>query len=166
MDHLREAARIDPDEPLHFWNLAAAAKQADRMGGAYLALRDYLALADDGEGAPARRTEARDFVRAYERMLRESHPGVSLGDYLRGEELFARAYAALSEGAASDAVRGFEAVLALVPRHYPSWGNLGAALLQLGRREDARRALEQALAVNPEYTVARRNLDLLASPLD
>jgi tetratricopeptide (TPR) repeat protein len=131
------------------------------MGGAYLALRDYLALADDGDGAPARRTEARDFVRAYERMLRDTHPGVSLADYLRGEELFARAYAALSEGDADVAARGFEAVLALVPRHYPSWGNLGAALVQLDRRDDARRALEQALQLNPEYVVARRNLDLL-----
>src|SRR5690349_23609585 len=38
--------------------------------------------------------------------------------------LFARAYAALSEGRHAEAANGFEDVLALVPRHYPSWGNL------------------------------------------
>src|SRR6478752_403480 len=107
MSHLHEAARLEPDEPLHRWNLAAAAKQADRLGGAYLALRDYLGLRDDGDGALERNKEARSFVRAYERMLRDSHPGVPLNDYLRGEELFARAYAALSEGRADDAVHGF-----------------------------------------------------------
>jgi tetratricopeptide (TPR) repeat protein len=161
LEQLQEAARLEPDEPLHRWNLAAAAKQAERMGGAYLALREYLTLPDDGEGAQARRREARDFVRAYERMLRDQHPGVTLNDYLRGEELFARAFAALCEGRADEAVRGFEAVLGLVPRHYPSWGNLGAAYVQLERRDEARHCLEQALELNPDYQIARENLDRL-----
>ena len=160
---LERAAELEPDEPLHRWNLAAAAKQAERMGGAYLALREYLTLHDESGGAEGRVKEARRFVRAYERMLRESHPGVALTDYLRGEELFARAHAALSEGRPDEAVHGFEAVIALVPRHYPSWGNLGAAFLQLERRDDAQRCLEQALALNPDYAIARKNLELLAS---
>ena len=164
IENLDAAARLEPDEPLHRWNVAAACKQADRVGGAYLALRDYLKIKDDGDGARERRSEARGFVRAYERMLRDSHPGVALTDYLRGEELFARAYAALSEGRAGDALQGFEAVLKLVPRHYPSWGNLGAAYLQLERKDDARRCLDRALELNPEYAVARKNLQLLESP--
>jgi Flp pilus assembly protein TadD len=163
--HLREAARLEPNEPLHRWNLAAAAKQADRLGGAYLALREYLSLTDDGEGAADRHREARAFVRAYEKMLRDAHPGVSLGDYLRGEELFARAYAALSESRADEACAGFEAVLALVPRHYPSWGNLGAAYLAAGRFFEARRALEYALELKPDYTHAKRNLALVDQAL-
>ncbi|HWE31472.1 MAG TPA: tetratricopeptide repeat protein, partial [Polyangia bacterium] len=148
-------------QALHRWNLASAAKQAERMGGCYLALRDYLSLPDDSEGASDRRDEARNFVRAYERMLRGSHPGVPLSDVLRGEELFARAFAALSEGRHAEAANGFEEVLALVPRHYPSWGNLGAAYLALERVQEARRCLERALELNPEYTVARHNLELL-----
>jgi tetratricopeptide (TPR) repeat protein len=163
MAQLERAAELEPEEPLHRWNLAAAAKQAERMGGAYLALREYLALDDDGEGASERNKEARRFVRAYERMLRDSHPGVQLTDYLRGEELFARAYASLSEGRPDEAARGFQAVIALVPRHYPSWGNLGAAYLALERRDEAQRCLEQALSLNPDYAVARKNLELLAS---
>jgi tetratricopeptide (TPR) repeat protein len=131
------------------------------MGGAYLALREYLALADESDGFAERQKEARSFVRAYERMLRESHPGVPLSDVLRGEELFARAYAALSEGRPADACHGFEEVLRLVPRHYPSWGNLGAAFLALERREDAMRCLRRALELNPDYAVARQNLALL-----
>jgi tetratricopeptide (TPR) repeat protein len=159
--HLEAAARIEPGEALHRWNLAAAAKQLDRLGGSYLALREYLRLSDDGEGNEERRNEARRFVRAYERMLRESHPGVPLSDVLRGEELFARAYAALTEGRPADAKRGFEEVLQLVPRHYPSWGNLGAAFLALELRDDAVRCLKHALELNPDYAAARQNLELL-----
>lgn len=163
LNHLREAARLQPGEALHRWNLAAVAKQGERMGGSYLALRDYLQLSDEVEGAEERRLEARAFVRAYERMLRDLQPGVSLADVLRGEELFARAYAALSEGRPADAQRGFEAVLALVPRHYPSWGNLGAAYLALECREEAERCLRRALELNPDYAVARQNLALIDS---
>jgi tetratricopeptide (TPR) repeat protein len=162
--HLEAAARLEPAEALHRWNLAAAAKQAERMGGAYLALREYLKLSDDSDGATERHKEARSFVRAYERMLRESHQGIPLSDVLRGEELFARAHAALSEGRAEDAQHGFEEVLALVPRHYPSWGNLGAAYLALEKREEALRCLHRALELNPDYTVARQNLALLEDP--
>jgi tetratricopeptide (TPR) repeat protein len=94
-------------------------------------------------------------------MLRSSHPGVPLSDVLRGEELFALAFAALSEGRHDQAIHGFEQVLALVPRHYPSWGNLGAAYLAMERRDEARRCLQRALELNPEYALARQNLQLL-----
>ena len=161
LDQLSQAVRLDPQQALHRWNLASAAKQADRMGGCYLALRDYLALTDESDGADDRRSEARSFVRAYERMLRGSHPGVPLRDVLRGEEMFARAYAALAEGKHVEAAQGFENVLAIVPRHYPSWGNLGAAYLALERPAEAQRCLERALELNPDYAVARHNLGLL-----
>jgi len=161
IDHLSEAIRLEPTQALHRWNLASAAKQADRMGGCYLALRDYLALGDDSDGYVERRAEAKSFVRAYERMLRGNHPGVPLRDVLRGEELFARAYAALSEGKHAEAAHGFESVLALVPRHYPSWGNLGAAYLALDRTAEAQRCLEHALELNPDYTIAKHNLLLI-----
>jgi tetratricopeptide (TPR) repeat protein len=161
IDELTEAIRLEPGQALHRWNLASAAKQADRMGGCYLALRDYLALPDDAEGVVERRAEAKSFVRAYERMLRGNHPGVPLRDVLRGEELFARAYAALSEGRHKEAATGFENVLALVPRHYPSWGNLGAAYLALDRTVEAQRCLERALELNPDYTIAKHNLLLI-----
>ncbi len=161
IEQLAEAIRLEPGQALHRWNLASAAKQADRMGGCYLALRDFLALPDDAEGAEERRAEAKSFVRAYERMLRGNHPGVPLRDVLRGEELFARAYAALSEGRHAEAAHGFENVLALVPRHYPSWGNLGAAYLALDRTAEAQRCFERALELNPEYTIAKHNLLLI-----
>jgi tetratricopeptide (TPR) repeat protein len=159
--HLEAAARLEPEEALHLWNVASAMKSADRVGGCYLALRRYLEAQDTGEGAAERRGEARRYVRGYEQMLRHAHPGVSLGDVLRGETLFAEAHAKLEEGCAEEAVRGFEAVLQLVPRHYPSWANLGAALIALGRGGEAVGCLERALEIEPGYAPARKNLKAL-----
>jgi Flp pilus assembly protein TadD len=161
LELLRRAAELEPEEPLHHWNVASACKQSERMGGCYLALRDYLGRSDPGEDAPARREEARSFVRAYERMLRGSQPEIALSDVLRGEGLFAHAHAALSEGRYAEAAASLQAVIELSPWHYPSWAHLGAAYLGLSRRDEAHQCLRRALELNPEYTVARQNLAIL-----
>jgi hypothetical protein len=59
-------------------------------------------------------------------------------------------------------VSGFEAVLKLVPSHYPSWANLGVAHAALAQREEAERCLRQALCYRPDYAVALKNLEALA----
>ncbi len=158
---LEQATRLEPAEALHRWNLAAAAKRAERFGGAYLALRDYLTLLDREEGAAERRAEARRYISAYESSLDERKVGGALDLVVRGEEQFARAYAALMEGRSQEAADGFEEVLAAAPAHHPSWGNLGLAYLLLDRRAEARRCLERALEIEPAYAPARRNLSLL-----
>src|SRR5262249_1155486 len=55
LHHLSRATDLEPEEPLHHWNLASACKQSERMGGCYLALRAYLALDDPGDDAAGRR---------------------------------------------------------------------------------------------------------------
>lgn len=159
--HLAAAAELEPDEPLHRWNVASAMKSADRVGGCYLALRRYLASDDRSDGSMDRLGEARRFVRGYEAMLQHAHPGVSLGDSLRGEALFAEAHAELEEGRGDEARVGFEAVLRLQPRHHPSWALLGAAFAGIGRTGDARGCLARALELQPGYALAQKHLSLL-----
>ena len=120
-------------------------------------------LPDDEDGGPERQRAAAEFCAAYEAMLLSTYPGVALDRVLLGEELFADAYAALAASRYDEATRRFREVLNLVPRHYPSWGNLGAAYLAMHRREDAVRCLRRALELNPNYTIARENLALLAT---
>ena len=61
-------------------------------------------------------------------------------------------------GHPEDAIPTFEAVLKLVPSHYPSWGNLGAAYVQLHRPSEAERCLLKALEYRPDYELAQKNL--------
>lgn len=161
MVHLRHAAELEPGEALHLWNLSSAARSADRLGACYQWLLAYLQADDREVGAAERRREAQDFCRAYEAMLMEAYPGVPLDRVLAGEELFARAYAALSASRYEEATRRFREVISLLPRHYPSWGNLGAAYLAMDRTEEALHCLNRALELNPNYTIARENLALI-----
>jgi len=162
--HLERVATLEPDEALHHWNIGAAAKAASRMCRGYLALRRYLSLSDQYEGHAGRRSEARRFLRSYEALIATMHPGVHLDVVLRGEQMFADAFADLTAKRFDAAVRGFRAVVALLPHHYPSWGNLGAAELALGRHVEAELCLRRALDLKPDYDVARDNLRLLEAP--
>lgn len=159
--HLEQAARLQPESALHLWNLAAAARAADQMGICYKMLQAYQEKVDLDVGAMERQREARVFCQAYEGMLQEAYPGVPLGQVLRGEEVFASGYAALSESRYDEAMVRFREVLNLVPRHYPSWGNLGATYLALSRTQEALHCLQRALELNPNYTIARENLALI-----
>ncbi|MSP61870.1 MAG: tetratricopeptide repeat protein [Myxococcales bacterium] len=158
LPHLEHAVAIEPDEPLHQWNLAAAARADQRLSACYGALHRYLELHDGAPGVRERRREARAFVRAWERTVALSHPGTNPGLVLDGERVFLAAFDAFCARRYQEAIGGFERVLALVPDHFPSWGNLGAAWLALGRHEEALRCLRRALELNPGYEVARANL--------
>lgn len=158
LPYLERATAVEPEESLHQWNLAAAAKCADQTARCYRALERYLALPDAAPGARQRRSEARGFVRSYAREVRRAHPGVEVADYIAGEEIFREAYCALEEQRYGEAEAGFRRVLALVPRHWPSWGNLGAVHFAEGRRADAEECLRRALELKPGYEVALENL--------
>ena len=159
--HLERACALDPEEALHHWNIAAAAKAADRMCRGYQALERYLGLPDGFAGHAARHREARRFLASYEKLIQSMHPGVALADVLIGEEQFQRAFADLADQRFAEAVRGFRGVLALLPHHYPSWGNLGVAELALGNQDEATHCLQRALELKPDYEVARVNLEAL-----
>lgn len=161
LPHLQRAMDLQPESALHKWNLAAAARAADWMGTCYRTLQLYLRSRDGEPGYGERQREARSFCQAYEGMLKDAYPGVPLERVLQGEELFASAYAALSASRYDEATRRFHEVLRLVPRHYPSWGNLGAAYLAMDRREEATHCLRRALELKPDYAIARENLALI-----
>lgn len=155
------AARLEPTLAERHWNLAHAAKQSGKPGACYLALADYLRAHDRARGAAERIRAAKRYVRVFERHARVEHPESKVEHVARAEELFDRAYRHLVHERLGDAVSGFQAVLKLVPSHYPSWGNLGAAYLSLGARDQAESCLRKALEYCPSYAIARQNLSAL-----
>jgi tetratricopeptide (TPR) repeat protein len=164
LGHLSAAVRLEPEDAVRHWNLAVATKGVGRSGTAFFALLAYLRLAR-GKGSARRRRLARRFIGTYQRVIAIEHPGVRTRDVAAAEDEFLCACDHLEAGRTLDAVRGFEAVIARVPSHHPSWGNLGSAHLVLGDTAEARRCLETALAYRKDYEPARKGLDRIDAGL-
>ena len=168
---LIQAIALDPDNPLHHWNLAAIAHRQGRAGGCYLALLDYLDLVgedtfDAGTGpCDARLETARAFVDEYDRLAQIEYPEARTVAIARAEDLAHRAQQRLSvskpaiapgarPGGAHDAaldaaVALLEQSVALVPSYHPAWAQLGMIFDRRGRADEAARCLRQALALRP-----------------
>jgi len=64
----------------------------------------------------------------------------------------------LGLGFAANAVRHFQASVALKPESAPAHFNLGTALAQAGRFDDSIKSFQEALARRPDYALAHGNL--------
>lgn len=164
---LLQAIALDPDNPLHHWNLSAIAHRQGRAGGCYLALLDYLDLVgegafDAGAGAcDARLETAHAFVLEYERLAQIEYPEARPAAVARAEDLVHKARQRLVETKLDAAVALLEQAVAMVPGYHPAWLQLGVAFEQSGCPEDAERCLRRALALRPGDPAAVRALAAL-----
>jgi Flp pilus assembly protein TadD len=164
---LVQAIALDPDNPLHHWNLSAIAHRQGRAGGCYLALLDYLDLVgegafDAGAGAcDARLETAHAFVLEYERLAQIEYPEARPAAVARAEDLVHKARQRLVETRLDAAVALLEQAVAMVPGYHPAWLQLGIAFEQSACLEDAERCLRQALALRPGDPAAVRALAAL-----
>jgi len=60
-----------------------------------------------------------------------------------------------------DAVAPLSEAVRLLPKKATPLVNLGLALMRSGKRDEARTALEKALALDPQNAVAKKNLAAL-----
>ena len=58
------------------------------------------------------------------------------------------------------ALAGFERCLAIKPDHAEAWNNLGLALHETGRPDEASAAIGRAIALRPGYAEAHDNLGI------
>lgn len=159
LHHLRQAIWLQPGNPNTHWNLASIAHRQNRRGRCYMALRDYLQHASDGDGAPgdsrARKVLAERFIGEYERIAGLEFPDADPLRVAEAEELLIQSWRCVREGAEERALAALRHILDSVPQHYPALTCLGVAHDQLGRVEEARAALEQALTLRPGYPIAK-----------
>ena len=81
---------------------------------------------------------------------------------IEGASLYREGTRALERGDAESAVRALERAAERVPEASEVQNHLGLAYLASGRRDDARRAFERALALDCNNDAARHNLILLS----
>ena len=65
-----------------------------------------------------------------------------------------------------EAIGYFKQALQCKPDHASSYNNMGYGYEKLGRLKEARAAYEEALRINPNYKIARDNLNLIRAKLD
>ena len=71
---------------------------------------------------------------------------------------------ALARGEVSTALARLERAIGFAPSNAIAHNSRGLALVRLGRREEAQRAFQQALALLPAYPEAERNLREITNP--
>ena len=103
--------------------------------------------------------EQGDFETALEKMkiLYEKHP--DLETYLQYMDIYERANVDIDNNKYLNALEKFRKIVRTIPNHYQSWGNMGICYQILNKPEKARECLEKALQINPEYEVAKMNLE-------
>lgn len=156
-----EAVRIDPRESIYWYNLGQSARFTLRTGESLTYFEHAVELATDPEQAKRAATEievAREFVRS-ELELRGA--GFTLDDLIEQQGLFQEGLVHTQAGRWEEAEIAFRKVIALADILPQPWGNLGLALIQQRRFDEAEEALRHALKMDPKYDLARQNLALL-----
>lgn len=76
----------------------------------------------------------------------------------KAEEIFYNAAQALNEDRPQDAVDLYQSYIEINPTNHVVWHNLGVARIFLGEKEKGITCFKQALALNPDYDMAKASL--------
>lgn len=136
-----------------WFNKGAAHQKRLEVGEAIRAYQKVVELGDPREDFVR---HARDVLRDCEQRIRKDE-GLSLAAYLKGKDLFDKAFAAMERKEWEKALKGFQEVAAMNPKHTQSYGNMGICYGQLGRKQEALAAFDKALALDPKYAPALQN---------
>lgn len=113
-----------------------------------------LGLAMALESRPGREADA---IVVYQRVL-QLYPGRGSLHYHYANLLANR------PGQGDEAIAEYREALRLEPGDAPTCNNLGVLLARRGEREESRKYLARAVALDPDYAEAQRNLRLLDQP--
>ncbi|QDS88569.1 Serine/threonine-protein kinase PknB [Rosistilla ulvae] len=87
---------------------------------------------------------------AFRKQVQRAHTNDFLANFALADEL--------SEREPSEAIRYYQAALAVRPHASPAHNNLGMALAKLGRTDEAVEFFQSALQINPKFVLAHYNL--------
>lgn len=162
-DALLEAVNIDPDEPILWYNKSLSALYTSRIGQALRDAEKAVAL-DPPPQYKKQFQEQLAFIQDVaekDRALRG--PDFTIEQLIEQQDIMKEAMLAMEADRWLEAEQSYRKVIAMGDCLPQPWGNLGLCLMMQRRFDEAEAAFNQALELDPDYELAKRNLKLLPS---
>ncbi len=155
----REAAALNPSEPITFNNLGAVLKSQGNAAEAVDVFKKAIALDPKAAMAYSNLGSALTAVRRYDEAI------AALRDALTLQPAYPEAMnnlctCLLEYGQLDEAEAMVRKSIALKPDYAEAYSNLGAVLSSAGRTDEAIAAFEQCIAVAPNIPMPHKNLGL------
>jgi tetratricopeptide (TPR) repeat protein len=125
-------------------------------------IKAYQKVVEIGDPADDFVRHANDVIKEMKNQIRQD-TNLTLDGYLKGMDKFNEAFAAMQSQEWGKALRGFQEVVRIDPKHIQSYGNMGICYAHLGQREEALEALDKALELDPNYEPAIVNRAAVSS---
>lgn len=101
-------------------------------------------------------SEAKKLLASTERMVRDVN-GTDLDTFIKAQDIFEKGVQLMENGKWEQAIDAYEETLTLNASTPQPHGNLGLCYARLGRKEDAIKSFDRALAIDPNYELALVN---------
>jgi tetratricopeptide (TPR) repeat protein len=158
-----EAIVLDPTKAEFWHNHGLACHYMSRPAEAVRDFERAVELTKNKTSAIARTFAAQlEDGRQQLQLAIQSHGmGTTLEQYVEREKRFTQAMDLVRQEKWSEAELLFRELTETQSRIPSYWGNLGICLIMQQRYDEAKEALKQALIIDPDYSIARDNLQLL-----
>ncbi len=158
---MKRAVKEFPEDSALRLNLAGAAIFTSRSG---VALRELKAAAQlEPKGTRVRKIideKLREIEPLVLEEIAERGADFTLEMLIKQQERYNQGLKHMTKQRWKEAEKAFRDVIALGDVLPQPWNNLGTSLLMQGRSDEARKAFQRALELDPDYDIARQNLSL------
>lgn len=158
-----EAIGIDPTMAELWYNRGLACSSLARPAEAVRNFERAVELTknDTSEMAHKFAVQLEESRQELQEAMQTHETGITLEQYTEREECFTQAMSLVRQGKWPEAERLFRQLTETKSRIPSYWGNLGVCLMMQFRYDEAEEVLKQALAIDPDYPIARDNLKKL-----